>query len=341
MMQDEVVKKRGWITDEHFLDLISATNLLPGPNSTEMTMHIGHERAGWRGLIVAGICFIFPAVVLTSVFAWAYQLYGSLPDVPAYIYGIKPAIVGIILSAMLALGRKAFKTVWLAVLGALTFIACIAGVGEITALFGAGMIGAVLHILTQPKKDTQNILPAITGSAKVLSTTKIFLTFLKVGAVLYGSGYVLFAFLNDELVKTGLLNHTQLADAIAVGQFTPGPLFSAATFIGWQMAGWKGAAAATAGIFLPSFLFVLFLNPLIPRLRRSVFLSAFLDAINAASVAIILFVCIDIFKSAVSDWRAIVILIISLSVSIYFKKVNAAIVVLGGALLGYLLLAIR
>jgi chromate transporter len=341
MMQDEVVKKRHWITDEHFLDLISATNLIPGPNSTEITMHIGHERAGWRGLIVAGACFIFPAVVITSVLAYLYQKYGALPQVAAYIYGIKPAIVGIIISAMIALGRRAFKSIWLLLLGVMILVACIAGISEIAALFAAGAIGIATHLVTQSRAKANGILPVLFSQSKVFSNTKIFLTFLKVGAVLYGSGYVLFAFLNDELVKTGLLTHTQLADAIAVGQFTPGPVFSAATFIGWQMGGFWGAMAATAGIFLPSFIFVALLNPLIPKLRASQIMAAFLDSINAASVALILYVCIDIFKSSATDCRAILILVISLVMTFIFKKLNSAFIVLGGAMLGYVLLLIK
>ena len=336
MMREEVVNKNAWITDAHFLDLISATNLIPGPNSTEMTMHIGHERAGWRGLIVAGMCFIFPAVVITSVLAYLYNQYGLLPEVAPYIYGIKPAIVGVIISAMVALGRSAFKSIWLWILGLITFGVCMAGVNEIAALFGAGALGMAKYMWQSQKQRVNGILPVFLSHVISLPNVKIFLTFLKVGSILYGSGYVLFAFLNDELVRTGLLTHTQLADAIAVGQFTPGPVFSAATFIGWQMGGFWGAMAATIGIFLPSFIFVALLNPLIPKLRASKMISSFLDAVNASSIAIILFVCLDIFRDSIADWRSILILVISISLTFIFKRLNTAFIVLSGALLGYL-----
>ncbi|HEY0899597.1 MAG TPA: chromate efflux transporter, partial [Sphingobacteriaceae bacterium] len=285
MLENEVVKKRKWITHEHFLDLVGATNIIPGPNSTEMTMHCGHERAGWKGLILAGVCFIFPAVLITAILAWLYQRYGQLPEVEPFIYGIKPAVIAIIISALIPLGKKALKSVELGILGVLTVIACILGVNEILALFGCGLVGVLLYF-TRSRTQSVRGLPLLfltqEGYANI-GNLKIFLIFLKVGAVLYGSGYVLFAFLDAELVSRGLLGRQQLMDAIAVGQFTPGPVLSTATFVGWQMNGISGAALATAGIFLPSFLFVALLNPLIPKLRRSKVMAAFLDAINIAS----------------------------------------------------------
>ncbi|WP_136467768.1 chromate efflux transporter [Flagellimonas onchidii] len=340
MMEDEVVKKRKWMTQEHFLDLVGATNLIPGPNSTEMTMHCGHERAGWKGLFVAGICFIFPAVVITAVFAWLYEQYGQLPKVEPFIYGIKPAVIAIIVMAAFRLGKKAVKTTELAILGSIALGACLLGVNEIAALFGTALLGLILYFAKKSSRNVNSFVPflffSMDGVAK-LGTLKIFLTFLKVGAILYGSGYVLFAFLDAELVANGWLTRQALIDSVAVGQITPGPVLSTATFIGWQMNGAMGALVATLGIFLPSFLFVLALNPLIPKMRKSKIIGSVLDAVNVAAVALIIAVCIEMGKDTLIDWRTTVIAIASLIVVFVFKKLNSAFIVFGGALLGYLL----
>lgn len=341
MMEDEVVKKRKWMTQEHFLDLVGATNIIPGPNSTEMTMHCGHERAGWKGLFVAGFSFIFPAVVITSFFAWLYQQYGQLPNVEPYIYGIKPAVIAIIAMASYRLGKKAVKTTELAILGIITLAACLLGLNEIIALFGAGILGLILYYFKKNKGGINSYVPLLLlqiVNPSVLGNFKIFLTFLKVGAILYGSGYVLFAFLDTELVANGWLTQQALLDAVAIGQITPGPVLSTATFIGWQMNGITGAMAATLGIFLPSFLFVLLLNPLIPRMRKSKIVSAFLDAINIASVALIIAVCIEMTLNTLTDWRTIIIGVVSLIAVFVFKNLNSAFIVLGGALIGYVLM---
>lgn len=339
LMEEEVVRKRKWISSEHFLDLIGATNLIPGPNSTEMTMHCGHERAGWKGLIVAGVCFIFPAVIITGIIAWAYQRYGTLPEVQPFIYGIKPAIIAIIVALMISLGRKAIKTTTLAIIGTLALLLAVGGVNEIAVLFGAGALGILIHLLSGRSRIISFYSPVIllAVDAAQVSPTKLFWTFLKIGSILYGSGYVLFAFLDAELVARDLLSRQQLIDAIAVGQFTPGPVFSAATFIGWQLGGWQGAIAATAGIFLPSFLFVAFLNPLIPRLRKSPVMSAFLDTVNVASVAVIVAVAVEMGKETFLDWRTVVIAVTGFTITFSFKKLNSAYLVLGGAILGYIL----
>jgi chromate transporter len=341
MMEDEVVKKRQWVTHEHFLDLIGATNLIPGPNSTEMAMHIGHERGGWKGLIVAGCCFIGPAVLITAVFAIAYQRYGTLPSVEPFIYGIKPAIISVIVALMISLGKKALKSVTLGVIGVIAAVLSIIGVNEIYVLFGSGFLGMALYALQNKKFTANSFLPLTLLQIKLSPVQatgwKLFWIFLKVGSILFGSGYVLFAFLDSELVATGLLTKKQLIDAIAVGQFTPGPVFSSATFIGWQIGGLPGAVGATLGIFLPSFLFVAFLQPLIPFLRKSTYMSAFLDTVNMASVAIILAVCVDMGRESITDWRALVIATAGFIVSFTFKKLNSAFVVLGGAVMGYLL----
>lgn len=336
MMEAELVRKRRWIDPGHFLDLIGATNLIPGPNSTEMTMHIGYEKAGWKGLLVAGCSFIVPAVLITGCLAWLYGRFGHLPDVQPFLYGVKPAILAVVASLMLQLGRKALKSASLWIIGLIGFGSVLAGLNEIYALFGCGLLGIVLQSL-KSRSAYCSILPlaALALSAESTSSIRLFLIFLKIGAILYGSGYVLFGFLDAELVTPGYLAKQTLLDAIAVGQITPGPVFSSATFIGWQLAGASGAAAATAGIFLPSFLFVALLNPLIPKLRRSSTMKAFLDAVNVASIAIILSVLVEIGTSIAWEWRTILICIASFAVTFRFTKLNTAYTILGGSALGY------
>ncbi|MFA6058232.1 MAG: chromate efflux transporter [Taibaiella sp.] len=341
MMEEEIVRKRKWLSPEHFLDLVGATNLIPGPNSTEMTMHCGHERAGWKGLVVAGLCFILPAVIITGVFAWAYQQYGKLPAVEPFLYGIKPAIIAVIVSLMIRMGRKALKSVELGIIGILAATLALMGFNDIAILFGGGALSVLLYLARNRSGTINSVLPFVLLQAVPFSGNtsgwKLFWIFLKIGAILYGSGYVLFAFLDTELVSTGLLSKQELIDAIAVGQFTPGPVFSSATFIGWQIAGLPGAVAATIGIFLPSFLFVALLNPLIPKLRQSKLMSVFLDAVNIISVALILVVCIEMGHASITNWQTIVIAIIGFAVAVIFPKLNSAFLVLGGALAGYLL----
>lgn len=344
MMQHEVVAKRKWMDEQHFLDLIGATNLIPGPNSTEMAIHIGRERAGWKGLIVAGLCFILPAVLITGLFAWLYKQYGQLPQVQPFIYGIKPAIIAIILSAIVPLAKRSLKGVEMGLIGLAALILSLAGIAEITVMFGAGLLALALKALRdkQLKSGAHSFLPLalLLGSGVSMasvSSAQLFLIFLKVGAILYGSGYVLFAFLDTELVAAGILTRTQLMDAIAVGQFTPGPLFSSVTFIGYQINGWTGAAVATIGIFLPSFVFVALLNPLVIKMRNSALLSAFLDAVNVASVAVIAAICYQMGRESITNWRTALIALLSVFLLLAFKKVNSALVVLGGAMLGYLL----
>lgn len=344
MMEEEVVTKRKWMDRQHFLDLMGATNLIPGPNSTEMTMHCGHERAGRLGLFVAGASFILPAVVLTGILAWLYVEYGSLPQVEPFIFGIKPAVIAIIASAVYKLGQKAVKGTELAILGVVCLVAAILGLNEVLALLATGALGAAyFYIKQQGGSVKKQLLPVMLfqASAEPLvspSTWKIFWSFLKVGSVLYGSGYVLFAYLDAELVAKGWLTQQQLMDAIAIGQFTPGPVLSTATFIGYQLGGVGGAVAATVGMFLPSFLFVLVLNPLIPKMRRSKLLSYFLDSVNVAAVAIMMAVLVKMGQAIMVDWRAVVIAVLALAVTFGYKKANAMWLVLGGSLLGRLLL---
>lgn len=340
MMEAEIVSKRKWMTREYFLDLMGATNLIPGPNSTEMTMHCGYERAGKLGLFVAGAAFIFPAVVITGVLAWFYVEFGQLPEVAALVFGIKPAVLAIILGAIIKLGKKAYKSVQLGVLGVAVLVACFFGLSEILALLGAGIIGMFLfYALEKGRPKANSIAPlGLLGMLNLSpETLKIFLSFLKVGAILYGSGYVLFAYLDAELVETGLMTREALIDAIAIGQFTPGPVLSTATFIGYQLGGVMGAVAATVGIFLPSFLFVLLLNPIIPRMRKSLLLSKFLDSVNIAAVAVMASVLIDMGRTVLVGWEAIVIAVLSLFFTFGPKKLNSMWIILGGAILGYLL----
>ena len=336
MMQQEVVAKRKWMSDQHFLDLIGATNLIPGPNSTELAIHIGREKAGWKGLIVAGICFIFPAVLITAVLAWLYKQYGQLPQVQPFIYGIKPAVIAVILSAILPLARQSLKTVTLGILGITALALSLLGFNEIYILFGAGLLAALFK--GNMACIVPFMFPGISGSTLLtVSNPNLFLTFLKIGAILYGSGYVLFAYVDSELVARGIVSHQQLTDAIAVGQFTPGPVFSSVTFIGYLVNGFPGAAVSTLGVFLPSFLLVALLNPLVRKIRNSITFSAFLDGVNIASVAVIFSVCYQLSKDAVTDWRAILIGLVCLGLVFSVKRISSAIIVPGAALAGYLL----
>ena len=353
MLEDEVVERRGWMTRQHFLDLIGATNLVPGPNSTEMTMHVGYERAGWRGLFVAGACFIGPAVLITGVLAVLYVEYGTLPAVEPFLYGIKPAVLAVILGALWKLGKKAITGWPLAVIAAAVSAAVLLGVGEVVALLVGGVVGALaLRGLRRESSTAARYLPILflqpalevgAGGAASASVWKVFLFFLKVGSVLYGSGYVLVAFLEGGLVgDLGWLTQAQLLDGIAIGQFTPGPVLSTSTFIGYVVGAEGGlnpvatAAVATLGIFLPSFVFVWILNPLIPRLRSSAWLSAFLDAVNASAVALMAAVTLELGMDTLVSWPAWVIAAVAAVAALRYK-VSAVWLVLGGAVVGWLL----
>jgi chromate transporter len=342
MMEKEVVEKRKWMTSESFLDLISATNLIPGPNSTEMTMHCGYERAGKKGLFVAGIAFIFPAVFITGILAWFYVNYKEVPNVAPFIYGIKPAILPVIAAAVWKLGNKAIKDWQLALLAGLVVIGCLLGLSEILLLLGAGLIGASIFYGAKRLNSFTPLALLVTGTGISAKTGGVFLSFLKVGAILYGSGMVLFPYLEAELVDKGLLTLSDLQEAIAVGQFTPGPVLSTATFIGFQLDGFWGAIAASIGIFLPSFIFVLLLNPLIPKMRKSEFLRLFLNSANAAAVAVMLGVLLTMSYATllvddIFEWRALIIVIVCTVLTFKFKKVSVMITILVGSFLGYLL----
>ena len=343
MMEHEVVTKRAWMTREHYLDLIGATNLIPGPNSTEMTMHCGYQRAGKKGLFIAGISFIFPAVFITAILGYLYVLYGALPQVQPFIKGIQPAVIVIIASAVIKLGKKAVKNWELALLGTLFLAASLLGLDQVLVLFAGGLLGMCYFLIkSKMQSTTLAIAPLfmvfiVSEIGTKLSSVGIFLKFLKVGSILYGSGYVLFAYLDTELVTTALLSQNQLIEAIGIGQFTPGPVLSTATFIGYQLGGFWGAIAATAGIFMPSFLFVWLLNPLIPKMRKSKVLGYFLDSINVAAVAIMLAVLITMSKQTLVDWQATLIAVVSVVLIFGFKKVSVMWVLIIGAILGYVL----
>lgn len=340
MMQKEVVAEKKWLTDQEFLDLVGAANLIPGPNSTEMAIHIGRERAGWKGLIVAGFCFIFPAVIITGIFAWLYKEYGRLPEVSPFIYGIKPAIIAIIIGAAFPLAKKSVKTFPLAAVGGIVLLCSLLKINEIVLMFGAGFL--ILIIEYQRNKKLNNFifispLQFLLSNTSSLLNLKLFWIFLKIGAILYGSGYVLFAFLDTELVSRGIITRQELIDAVAVGQFTPGPVFSSVTFIGYQINGLSGALVSTLAIFLPSFIFVALSGPFINKMRNSATFSSFLNGVNVASVALILSVCITMGIDSITDWKTTLIACISIAVVFRLKKINSAFVVIGGALLGYLL----
>ena len=345
MFEDEVVRKRQWMSHEHFLDLYGATNLIPGPNSTEMTIHIGREQAGWKGMIVAGLSFILPAVIISGILGWVYSKYGTLPEVHPWIYGIQPAIIAVIIRAVIPLGRKAVKSVGMGILGIAALAACLEGINDIFVMFGAAFIALLWSLLQQkpgdkPGKKSNLLIAAIQAPAITLAhitNTSIFITFLKIGAVWFGGGYVLFGLLDNELVVNGIMSRQQLIDAIAVGQITPGPLFSSVTFIGWQMKGFSGALFATLGVFIPSFMFVALLNPLVPRMRNSKIFSIFLDAVNVASVAVIVAVLFVMGKETLTSWKTILIGVVSLGVAFGFRRLNLVFIVIGGALAGYLL----
>jgi chromate transporter len=351
MMEDEVVNRRQWITKEYFLDLIGATNLIPGPNSTEMAIHIGYIRAGLTGLIIAGVCFIFPAVLITTGFAWVYVKFGNLPQISPLFYGIKSVVIAIIFTALWRLAKSAIKSQKLLFISLFIGIVAFSGLNEVTAIILGGFIGMLILMIEKTPISGAIILPFTTATTLTtvsfsnstsivnVSLWQLGLFFLKIGCVLYGGGYVLVAFLQSGLVEElKWLTQQQLLDAVAIGQFTPGPISSTATFIGYVIAGIPGAIVATVGIFLPSFIFVLILNPLIPRLRSSKLMSAFLDAVNVSALSLMAVVTIKlglaiIFSNNSIDWVAGFIAFLA-GVILMKWKINAAWIVLGGAIIG-------
>ena len=352
MMEDELVRRRGWLTRERFLDLLGATNLIPGPNSTELAIHIGRERAGWRGLLVAGASFILPAFVIVLACAWAYVRFGTRPAARGLFYGVAPVMVAVVLQALWRLGRTAVRTPALALVAVLSFATAVAGVHELVVLVASGLLLAGWAWARQRRSPPAGLVllgagtPAAfaAGAASAAATVgllPLFLIFLKTGAVLFGSGYVLLAYLRADLVlRRGWLTDAQLLDAVAVGQLTPGPVLTTATFVGYLLAGIGGAAAATVGIFAPAFVFVALSSPLLPRLRRSVLAGGFLDGVNAASVALMALVTVALARAAIVD-PATATLAAAAAVLLIRFRVSVAWLVPAGAVAGLLLRGLR
>ena len=343
MMEQEVVRRRGWITREKFLDLLGAANLIPGPNSTELAIHVGHTQAGWPGLLVAGVCFILPAALIVTVFAWAYTRFGKLPATSAVLYGVKPVIIAIVLQALWKLSRTAMRTKFLVVVTIAALACSLIGIHELLLLLGAGLLSAGYFWIRSGLLSQQRSLvlaPAALGALFATSTPltfgllPLFLFFLKVGSVLFGSGYVLLAFLRSDLVERwGWLTNTQLLDAVAVGQVTPGPVFTTATFIGYILGGTKGAIVATVGIFLPAFVFVALSGPLVPRLRKAPVAGAFLDGVNVGSLALMAVVTYQLGRSALIDVFTVASFLLSVLLLIRYN-LNSVWLVAGGAVIG-------
>jgi chromate transporter len=348
MMEDEVVRRRGWLNHEQFLDYLGATNLIPGPNSTELAIHIGQARAGWRGLLTAGVSFILPAALIVTAVAWLYIRFGRLPAAAGLLWGMKPVVIAIVCQALWRLAQTAVKTVGLGLLGAAAIAAVAAGLHELIVLAGAAVAMAAVPlvrgrtlpglglavVLSRPRTVTATAaLGAI--AAVPVSLSGLFLVFVKAGAVLFGSGYVLLAFLRADLVeRLGWLTEAQLLDAIAVGQVTPGPVFTTATFVGYVLAGVPGAAVATVGIFLPAFIFVAISGPLVPLIRRSPIAGSMLDGVNVASLALMTVVLWQLARATFVDRGAVAIGIVSV-MTLAFWRINSAWLIIAGAALGW------
>jgi len=338
MMHDEFVRRRRWISEEEFLDRLGAANLIPGPSSTEMAIHIGLLKRGWRGLLVAGLCFIVPAVILVGIIAAIYIRYGAIPRVAGVMVAVKPVVIAIIVQAFWNLGKTAVKGWWLGTIGVLAAAAYLFGAHELLVLLGAALLASLPMWSQQAKRAAAlwvGALPAAAASDIVpVSLPRLFLTFLKIGSVLFGSGYVLLAFLRGDFVdRLQWLTQQQLLDAVAVGQITPGPVFTTATFIGYIIAGPRGAAVATVAIFLPAFLLVAISGPLVPRIRKSKVASAALDGVVVASLALMGVVAWQLGRDAIINWQTLVIALVS-AVLLLRWKVNSAWLILGTAVIG-------
>ena len=343
MMRDEVVRRRRWIDDARFLDLLGMTNLIPGPNSTEMAIHLGYVRAGWPGLVLGGVCFILPAMAIVLVLAWTYVAHGARPEASAALYGIKPVIIAVVVQAAWGLTRTAVKGPLLALVGVVTIALYAARVHELVLLLGGGLAIVLARRLGRGHPPplvlltTSAAVSAVGGVGTAVSLTTLFLTFLKIGAVLYGSGYVLLAFLrNDFVERLGWLTDRQLLDAVAIGQFTPGPVFTTATFIGYVVAGWTGGVLATVAIFLPSFVFVALSHPLVPKIRASTTAGAFLDGVNVAALGLMVAVTWQLGRAALVDVPTALLAVIA-AVALIVFRMNSVWLLLGGAVLGVLM----
>ena len=349
MMHDEIVRRRCWVSEDRFLDLLGAANLIPGPSSTELAIYLGYERAGWKGLVLGGVCFILPAMLMVLVIAWAYVNYGATPEANWLLYGIKPAIVVIIVQALWGLFKTAAKGWLLAAVGITVLGLYLAGFSPVGLIFAGGFVVALLfngqRWIRRWKATTASVLlissaglpSAGTEVAHLpVSLTALFLSFLKLGSVVFGSGYVLLAFLRSDFVqRLGWLSDRQILDAVAVGQFTPGPVFTTATFIGYLVGGLPGAILSTVGIFLPSFIFVAAVFPLIAMLRRSSWASGFLDGVNVAALGLMAGVTWQLGRAALIDPFTAGLALLAALFTFRFR-INSAWVVLGGGFLGLL-----
>lgn len=360
LMEDEVVEKRGWLSRERFLDLVGVTSVIPGPNSTEMAIHLGFLRGGWPGLLLAGACFIVPAVSLTTLLAWAYMTYGAVPQVADLLYGIKPAVLAVILGALWRLGQKSVKEWRLGFLGLAVTLVALTEFSGVFALIGGGLVGMFwLKITRSDDRGHVAVIAPIAGAGASMLASQgalvgaptlwaLGLFFLKIGAILYGSGYVLIAFLEEELVHGyAWLTQEQLLEAVAIGQFTPGPVLSTAAFIGYLVSGGKlsWALVAAGAIFLPSFVFVAALNPVLPRLRESQWVASFLDAVNVCAVGVMAAVTIELAYFQVFDTLTLegvpkIIIAIGAAVLGLWRGVGAVWLVIGGAVAGWLFHAV-
>jgi chromate transporter len=341
MMEDELVRRRKWLSREKFLDLLGASNLIPGPSSSELAIHIGYLLCGWRGLLVAGFCFILPAAVMVGALAWAYVRYGKLPAVAGLLYGIKPVVIAVILQALWGLVRTAVKTKFLGMVGVLCVVLAFLNLHPILLLLFGGGIACLANRPTRRQWASAFSYRALgiaglAGAATSFSLSSLFLVFLKIGAIVFGSGYVLLAFLRADLVvNRGWLTDSQLIDAVAVGQVTPGPVFTTATFIGFILGGIRGALVSTVGIFLPAFLLVAVSGPLVPLIRKSKTASAFLDGVNVASLALMIAVGWQLGRASVVDVVTLALTVVSLIALLRFR-VNSAWLVTIGAIVGLL-----
>jgi chromate transporter len=343
MMEEEVVRRRGWLTRSDFLDFLGATNLIPGPNSTEMAIHVGRVRAGWRGLLVAGISFILPAALMVGCLAGAYVRYGALPQIGAVLYGVKPVVIVVIAQGAFRLAKSAVKSTWLGVLGVVAMIAAALGVDPLLTLASAGVLAGMAHLGRLRGNNLFAGSLAVASGGAMASTVPVslallFLMMLKIGATIFGGGYVLVAFLRSDLVaRLSWITERQLLDAVAVGQVTPGPLFTTATFIGYLLGGIGGAVVGTVAIFLPAFVLVAFSGTLVPRIRKSPGAGAVLDGINVAALALMVVVSAQLARTAIVDWFTLAIAAVS-ALLLFRNQVNSAWLVLGSAAGGGLLL---
>jgi chromate transporter len=342
LMRGEVVQRRHWMDDREFVDWVGATNLIPGPNSTELAIHLGHQRAGWRGLMTAGICFIAPAVVIVSVLAYLYQRHGTDPRVLDIRYGVLPVVIAIVAQAVVGLSRTAIEDGFGVAVGVASFVAYVAGAHELVVLGVAGVLMVAwsnrhrLGRLGRPGGPRLVLLPLLAASEVPVTLWRLFFVFLEIGSVLYGSGYVLLAFLESRLVDDlGWLTSQQLLDAVAVGQITPGPVFTTATFVGWQIEGAPGAAVATVGIFLPSFVFVALLGRIVPWMRQRPNARAFLTGLTVASLGLMAGVLVELAGTALVDVPTVLIALAALGLLLW-TGLNSAWLIGGGVAAGLL-----